>query len=44
MVAEKYNLRILPLFEDDLNAIVDYIMYNLNNPNAAQTLVDNIDY
>jgi len=43
MAAGKYNLRILPLFEDDLNAIIDYLVYNLNNPYAAQTLVDKVE-
>lgn len=37
-----YNLRFLPLFEDDLNGIVDYIAGHLKNPMAADTLVDDV--
>ena len=43
MAVNKYCLRILPLFEDDLNGIVDYIVFNLNNPSAAQNLVDSVE-
>lgn len=43
MREKKYSLRILPLFEDDLNDIVDYIVFNLNNPSAAQNLVDSVE-
>ncbi|WP_229311284.1 hypothetical protein [Streptococcus sp. HF-1907] len=32
------NLAILPLFENDLNQIVDYIRINLNNPRVATSL------
>lgn len=38
-----YDLRILPLFEDDLNGIVDYITYRLRNPLAAERLVDDVE-
>ena len=40
MAKKKYRLRILPLFESDLNETVDYITYNLQNPTAANDLVD----
>ena len=40
MIGKRYELRILPLFEDDLNEIVDYITYRLRNPIAAERLVD----
>lgn len=43
MGANKYRLRILPLFEDDLNDIVDYIVSELNNPAAALKLVDSVE-
>jgi plasmid stabilization system protein ParE len=43
MGAKKYCLRILPTFEDDLNDIVDYIVFELKNPSAAQTLVDCVE-
>lgn len=38
-----YKLSILPLFEDDLNEIVDYITYRLRNPLAAEHLVDEVE-
>lgn len=40
MENKHYKLRFLPLFEDDLNEIVDYIAYHLRNPMAASDLVD----
>ena len=40
MNGKRYDLRILPLFEDDLNEIVDYITYRLRNPLAAEALID----
>lgn len=39
----KYKLRILPLFEEDLNEIVDYISLQLENPIAAAALVDGVE-
>ena len=39
----QYKLSFLPLFEEDLNEIVDYITEQLNNPTAAQNLVDDIE-
>lgn len=36
MAEKHYKLRILPLFEDDLNEIVDYISIHLQNPIAAE--------
>lgn len=43
MIGKRYELRILPLFEDDLNEIVDYITYRLRNPLAAERLVDDVE-
>ncbi len=43
MDGNRYELRILPLFEEDLNEIVDYIMFRLQNPAAAENLVDDIE-
>ena len=43
MSEKHYELRILPLFEDDLNEIVDYITYRLRNPIAADNLVDSVE-
>lgn len=37
-----YQLRILPLFEHDLNQIVDYITQTLSSPEAAIRLVDEV--
>ncbi len=38
-----YTLKFLPLFENDLNAIVDYISINLQNPTAANKLIDDVE-
>ena len=38
METGKYKLSILPLFEEDLNEIVDYIALRLENPIAARSL------
>lgn len=43
MSEKRYELRILPLFEEDLNEIVDYITYRLRNPIAANNLVDAVE-
>lgn len=43
MGGRRYELRILPLFEEDLNGIVDYITFRLQNPIAAENLVDAIE-
>lgn len=43
MNEKKYKLRILPLFEYDLNEIVDYISLMLKNPTAANKLVDDVE-
>ena len=43
MNGKRYELSILPLFEDDLNEIVDYITYRLKNPAAAERLVDDVE-
>ena len=43
MSEKHYELRILPLFEEDLNEIVDYITYRLRNPIAAENLVDAVE-
>lgn len=38
-----YNLKFLPLFENDLLEITDYITNTLKNPPAAHRLVDDIE-
>ena len=43
MLNEKYELRALPLFEEDLNSIADYIAFTLHNPIAAEKLVDAVE-
>lgn len=43
MDGKHYKLRILPLFEDDLNEIVDYISIRLQNPIAAENFVDAVE-
>ena len=43
MNGKRYKLSILPLFEDDLNEIVDYITYRLHNPIAAENLIDEVE-
>lgn len=40
MSEKHYELRILPLFESDLSEIVDYIVFRLKNPIAAENLVE----
>lgn len=42
MPSKEYKLRFLPLFEDDLNEIVDYISRVLQNPSAAEIFVDEV--
>ena len=38
MDGKNYKLSVLPLFEDDLNKIVDYISISLQNPIAAEEI------
>ena len=37
---KKYKIRFLPLFQQDLTEIVEYIAFHLKNPIAADSLVD----
>jgi len=39
----KYKLTILPLFEEELNHIVDYITYVLHNREVAHQLITDIE-
>lgn len=43
MSERHYELRFLPLFEEDLNEIVDYITYRLKNPSAAENLITAVE-
>lgn len=38
-----YIIKYLPLFEDDLNKIVDYILFKFHNKNASLRLIHNIE-
>ena len=42
MEDNKYRVKILPLFEDDLDNAVDYISKKLKNSNAALRLIDSV--
>jgi len=43
MLGGKYSLRYLPRYEQDLNEIVDYIVFKLHNPEGAINLVKRIE-
>lgn len=43
MNKKKYKLTFLPLFEEDLIKVTNYIVYTLKNPQAAHHLVDDIE-
>ena len=43
MRRNKYELRYLPLFYDDLRKIVLYIANDLRNPGAANRLLDSVE-
>lgn len=42
MERKSYKLRFLPLFEDDLNRIIEYISFDLGSPLAAERLIDSV--
>ena len=43
MPIQKYELKYLPLFYDDLERIIRYIIDKLKNPQAAEELLGNIE-
>ncbi len=43
MNGKRYKLRVLPLFEEDLDRIIDYIALRLKNPLAAEQLVEDVE-
>ena len=43
MLNDKYSLRYIPRYEEDLNEIVDYIVLKLHNPESAMKLIDKIE-
>ena len=42
MDGKRYKLRYLPMFEEDLTKIIDYITLQLKNPIAAENLLDEV--
>ncbi|NLW46254.1 MAG: type II toxin-antitoxin system RelE/ParE family toxin, partial [Firmicutes bacterium] len=42
-MSDKFILRYLPKYEEDLNEIVDYISFKLHNSESALRLVDKIE-
>ena len=40
---KRYKLRFLPQFSEDLNEIVDYICYELQNPAAAERFIELVE-
>ena len=40
---DKYKLRYIPLFEEELINIVNHIKYNLGNPSAAENLITEVE-
>ncbi len=43
MEDSKYQITFLPLFYEDLDKIMDYIIHKLNNEIAAKNLLDKIE-
>lgn len=43
MADNKYRLRYLPLFYKDFSSIIDYITHVLENPKAAEDLIDTVE-
>ncbi len=43
MSNQKYKLRYLPMFQDDFDKIIMYIMGELRNPKAASDLIDAVE-
>ena len=43
MLSKKYSLRYLPLFYEDLDEKVTYILEKLKNPKAANDLLDKVE-
>ena len=43
MKNDKYTLKYLPLYEEDLNGIIDYISFELQSPENALKLLDRIE-
>ena len=43
MLNDNYKLTALPLFEEDLRSIAEYIAFTLHNPIAADNLVNAVE-
>ncbi len=43
MENKTYNIKYLPIFERDLDNVIEYILYKLNNKNAALSLLNNVE-
>ena len=43
MDGKQYKLRVLPLFEEDFNEILDYITLRLKNIKAADDLISDVE-
>ena len=43
MDEKRYELKILPLFEEKLRETVDYISFRLRNPMAAEAFLDAVE-
>ena len=43
MFNQKYTLRYLPLFDEELESAVLYIAYKKKSPKAAQDLMNNVE-
>ncbi|MDP9800804.1 plasmid stabilization system protein ParE [Arcanobacterium wilhelmae] len=43
MLNNHYRLTYLPLFQEDLNGVLDYISENLSSPQAARRLVVSVE-
>jgi len=43
MMDKKYKLEYLPMFEQDLAEVRDYIAHSLNNPKAALRLIEDTE-
>lgn len=43
MLGDKFSLRYIPKFADDLDRIVDYISLNLHSPESAMKLLKKIE-
>ena len=43
MDGKQYKLRVLPLFEEDFNEILDYITLRLKNIKAADDLITDVE-